>query len=310
MLLIFSSCFYESDPQTDLLIKCIENESIPYILINPFSRDSLSKLSFGVVDGDSVFYYDNKQIHVSTVYISRQIRSDCIPVIPGDCDCTSLYRYKVNDFLSELFSLLADVSWFPGKIENISLGDSKSHLFKKALGAGLTVPVSTMTSFNCLDTVNYRKVLGYPFSISYSKEDESEIAVTLFNEPNTSETYGLPWQWQTKIDPKRHLRCVFINGKVWCFEVLEDEFQGKSLREVQEEKDVIWKEISLPNHQILQLTQLMKSMNLKFASPEFIINQAGEYIFIDLNPCGDWYGFGSEETSSLIASEIAKNLCV
>lgn len=309
MILIFASSLYENDPQIDLLITTLKSESLEFVLINPLDYESIKNIKISIYNGVVNFYYKDKIVDINTVYIARQIRSDCIIKFPILCDCTTLYRQKVEYFISETYALLSDKKWFPGNNIAIKNGDLKINLYKIAFEVGLSPPHSTINSFDCPNVNLYRKVLGYPFSISYSIEEQEEIAVTLFNKKeNFQDGYGLPWQWQSYIEPLTHLRCVCVGDKIWCFYAEENQLNKKSLREAQEDTDIIWQNYILPKKHKTSLKSLMARLNLSFACPEFIIDTNGKYQFIDLNPCGDWYGFGTDEENVEIAHEIVANL--
>ena len=54
----------------------------------------------------------------------------------------------------------------------------------------------------------------------------------------------------------------------------------------------------------------MDKLKISVASPEFILRDDGGLIFIDMNPCGDWLGFFSDEVVDEILSvlvELFKN---
>lgn len=309
MILILSSSLYSIDPQVDLLVETLKKQCVDFILVNPLSHESIKDIKISLVDGDFEFSYKNKIIDIDGVYVARQIRSDCIISFPENCECTSLYRQKIEDFIFDLCTVFSKKDWFPGKVSSIREGDSKLHIYKLASNLGIRIPDFTINSFERPSFGSYRKVLGYPFSISFSSEDKEEIAITLLNEKEDGlDTYGLPWQWQSYIIPIAQIRCICVGNKIWTFRADQKQFGNKSLREVQETKDIVWERCSLPENERDSLLRLLQATKLSFACPEFIIDEDGKYNFIDLNPCGDWYGFGSEEESLEIATEITQNL--
>jgi hypothetical protein len=64
----------------------------------------------------------------------------------------------------------------------------------------------------------------------------------------------------------------------------------------------------LPVSVAKKLANLREILGVQFCCPEFLFNKKGELTLIDINPCGDWYGFFPEERSREIASAIANVL--
>ena len=70
-----------------------------------------------------------------------------------------------------------------------------------------------------------------------------------------------------------------------------------------------WKPHSLPAEISSQILKLMKNLSVCMASPEFLVDKNGDYILIDLNPCGDWYGFFSKIQRKEILDSIIQLCC-
>lgn len=309
MLIILASSIYGYDPQIELLVENLKREFVDYVLINPFKHNDLRKLSIVCEKGINRIMFDGNILNITKVYIARHLRTDCIIDFPDGCGMTTLYRHKVDAFLTEICAVLKDCKWFPGEFTNLLNGDMKCYLYQLAHVSGLIVPEITANSFVKPDGLSYQKSLGAPFTITYDNESGDEIAVTLKNSTVIEdETDGLPWQWQTNIKSKYQIRCVVVGENIWAFSALSENFQGRSLREYQVENDVVWKKHVIPQHIEKSTINLMKKLNLEFSCPEFLIDLKGKYHFIDLNPCGDWYGFGSKDDNVRIAKAIAVKL--
>lgn len=311
MLLVIASSIYREDPQINLITKKLGDEGVDFVLINPLDYNDLIKIeiSFSHDYGNRILY-EGKALDITKVYVTRHFRPDCIINIPERCGYSTLYRHKVELFLQELCAALSDKKWFPGNIENIIRGEQKCFIYNEVHKAGLLTPKMTINSFLKPGEIVYKKSLGFPFTITHDDETGNEVAVTLNNEISTSEEeVDIPWQWQTHIKPKTQIRCVYVSGKIWAFSASEKQFDGKSLREVQSDKKIVWNKIRLSNKIKSKIDLVMVNLGLEYSCPEFLVTEDEQHHFIDLNSCGDWFGFGSQKDNNAIAEAIVSKLC-
>lgn len=310
MILIFASSLQSYDPQTRLLEEVLASSGKEHCIINPLNSQNLSALELTSDQRGVRLSMHGKQISPSSVYLSRLWRSDCLIDLPEGCSYPTYYRQKVEAFLFEIASALRDSIWFPGRLHNIGEADAKCLLYKEAVACGLNVPEVTVNSFGSPTGITYRKVIGYPFSISYNSDAGEEVVVTFYNSTDTKKLSDLelPWQWQRHIQPTLHIRCVAVGDKIWAACADENQFNGLGLREVQEEVDVLWQEYLLPDASQRGLLQLMEKMEIEMCCPEFLVDDTGNHILIDLNPCGDWYGFFNQDTHHAIAKAVVEKL--
>jgi MvdC family ATP-grasp ribosomal peptide maturase len=68
-----------------------------------------------------------------------------------------------------------------------------------------------------------------------------------------------------------------------------------------------WREAELPAEVIKGLGALMSKLGLAFGAADFICTPAGEYVFLEVNPCGEW-GMLERELGLPISDAIARAL--
>ena len=312
MIVVFASSLHSNDRQKELLFQSMNNSGKEFLFLNPLDYKSLDRIQLVSVGGLTKLYFEDKEVTPTTFFYSRLWRTDCIIDFPDNVIYPNLFRQKIHSFLEEIIFCFKEVKSFPGRYDDIRLGESKCALYSLAHVCGLDTPYVTTNSFRKPDNIDYRKVLGSPFSISLNTEMREEVAVTLLNEIDysiSSDLLGLPWQWQSQVKPQRHIRCVIVGKKVWTYSLDDKYLKSRSLREANDNGDtLIWKAESLPPEVEKNLLRLLKKIGLEYSSPEFLIDVNGNYIFIDLNPCGDWFGFSNEKDGSKIAQEIIARL--
>lgn len=254
-----------------------------------------------------------REISPKIIYIANNIRTDTIINIPNEVIYPNAHRVSLNQLFLDIRFGFEDAKWFPGKYERIKSGDSKPFLFSFARKCGLHVPKFTIDSQSKPNVSGIcKKPLGFPFKLSINKNSGKEVGVTGIAEFDENKmTYdGYLWQWQSLVMAQSQIRCFFVDGKVWSVEWKREKEEPCDFRYINQIKggSISWKEYHLPEEIIEKLSILMKRLGLNMASPEFLTDQYGEHILIDLNPCGDWYGFFSENINKEIINAITKTL--
>jgi len=312
MILLFSSSFIEIDPQIDFLISRLKERKILYHFVNPYFLEKnnvvlcqeKSKISLTI---------NNEKATPTLIYMANLWRTDCINVLTN-IKYPSVFRSRIQQFLQDMRFVLDQCTWVPGNIIDLEKSDSKPFLFREAYNVGLKTPLFTYNAFvnNLpLKKAVYRKNLGYPFTISLNTEKGIEVGVTttnIFQEMAEDNTHQ-PWQWQEPIESYDQIRCFIVNDTVWSIHWHRDEkiTDFRLINNVYD-KETTWTPFKLPQEEIQKLLNLMKKMNISVAAPEFLISLKDEFIFIDLNPCGDWFGFFGEDIKEEIVEKLVNLL--
>lgn len=312
MILVFASSLYSTDKQNNLLYDALKSSGKDFVFLNPLHYEELRRLQLISSFGVDRLLFDSRDISPSTIFYSRLLRADCLIDLPEGCLYPSFLRQKISSFLEEIVFCFREANIFPGKYENIRLGESKCAVYQLAHNSGLTIPTKTINSFFVpTNDIGYKKVLGFPFSISLNTEIGKEVAVTLLNEKNSEKStlIGFPWQWQTMVKPRKHIRCVVVGDRLWTYSLSEPQLNGRSLREAHEDDGkLLWQEDKLPVGVQNGLFRLLSAIGLGYSAPEFLVDTNDNYVFIDLNPCGDWFGFSNEKDCAEIAHELVAKL--
>jgi len=106
--------------------------------------------------------------------------------------------------------------------------------------------------------------------------------------------------FQPYIDKAFELRCVVIGEKIFCAKMNSqaDEATRKDWRAGNPEHDIF----TLPEHVQASIRRLVKSFGINFASMDLIVTPSGEFVFLDLNPNGQWLWLETELGLPLVAS--------
>ncbi len=313
MLIIFHSSFTNTSEGLELVTAKLRSTEIDFQVINPLN---IAVDAIKVIEDEKGFRLEinGHEVQPSSFIFLNNWRTDSIIRIPTNIKYPSAFRMKAGNFFQDMQFVFEDKIWLPGSIQAINRSDSKLRLFHEARKEGLVVPeFTTNTSGNSLpDEKNsvFRKNIGPAFTISFNNQTGKEAGVTtvgIVQEIPTGD--GNLWQWQKPIHTKVHVRCFVCGDKIWssCWTRDEsDKFADYRFSGQVSGKEIKWIEHRIPTAVSDSVIKLTRKMGLSYASPEFLINQNGEYIFIDLNPCGDWCGFFSEKCTHEIVDSICK----
>lgn len=278
-----------------------------------FHKISENNLSLTESESGLRMYVHDREISPKIIYVVNNIRTDTVINIPNEVIYPNAYRVSLNQLFLDIRFGFEDSKWFPGNYERIKSGDSKPFLFSLARKCGLHVPKITIDSPFKPNIVGIcKKPLGFPFKLSFSKNSSKEVGVTGIVEfdENKMAYDGYAWQWQSLVTVRSQIRCFFVDGKVWSVVWKREKEEPCDFRYINQIKrgGVLWEEYHLPEEIIGKLSILMKKLGLNIAAPEFLTDQYGEHVLIDLNPCGDWYGFFPENINKEITNAITNTL--
>lgn len=311
MVLVFASSFRENDPQRVFLQNALDEIGKESLFINPLKLADLCKLRLVLRAGLPVLFWGDEEVTLTSIFYSRLLRTDCLIDLPSDCFYPTMFRQKAEILLNEIDCSFGLLRRFPASLNEIRFGECKTGVYRLAQEFGLSIPFETISSFSRPEGERYyRKSLGFPFSVSFNRYEGREVAVTLENKQDMGDDLcGLFWQWQTYIELEKQTRSVVVGENVWTYSLDKDQLRGRSLRKASEDtNELLWREDKLPATIELNLIAFLKNLNLGYSAPEFVVDSQGQFILIDLNPCGDWFGFCNEKDAQEIAKAIAQKL--
>ncbi len=315
MILLISSKLSGPDHVIKNLSEKLSDQKVPHFALNPHNIIT-SNCVLSQKGNNIQISFGSRQFVPSVVYMANNWRCDSIIRIPQSIDYPAAFRMRIYQFMQDIRFSFEEAKWIPGKIESIERSDSKPALMRNALLCGLSIPDMTINSFSgstiCNENKIYRKNLGYPFVVTLNKKTGVEVGVTTTNTLYVSEIHkddDQPWQWQSAIEASCQIRCYVINNKIWsvCSAKSQSTDDLRQISQVDKVK-VQWEPYILPDVVQHNIFKLMQVMGINVAAPEFLVTKDGQHVFIDLNPCGDWYGFFSGSTKEEILNHLILTL--
>lgn len=208
-----------------------------------------------------------------------------------------LWRSEWNRTLYGLFSALGGAFWL-NHVRAATLADNKFHQLRVAAECGLRVP-RFVTSNDRAELVAFAGLVGdvalkFMAQDIYRSDEGGALGlyVNRLTERELSDFGGLaenPVTLQEYVEKAYEVRYTFVEGKHMACKILSQS---------NERTKIDWRRYDVPNTPHLamdpdpgiasQVDDLMARLGLAFGALDFIVDQAGQWWFLEVNSAGQW----------------------
>jgi len=218
--------------------------------------------------------------------------------------------------LSGLWDSLRKVRWVDD-LERIKTAQNKQRQLRVASEVGLVIP-RTLIANNpeavreFFQEVKGKMVTKLLTALSYSMEYTPFFLYTsAVKEEDLLDADSLrycPMVFQEEIPKQLELRVVFVRGNVFVG-ALDASVYGASKVDWRQPGVEVgsWQHHDLPDEIVDRLRALMSELGLLFGALDFILTPSGEYVFLEVNPTGEW-GMLERDLELPISNAIAEAL--
>jgi MvdC family ATP-grasp ribosomal peptide maturase len=266
--------------------------------------------SYGLVYGEKCISTD----HVQAVWMRRiwqpQMSQDLAPKFQVACTRESLAA------LEGFWDSLRQARWVDN-LQRINAAQNKLRQLRTAQEIGLAIPRTLVTNSAEEAREFFREVKGKMVAKLLTPLSQSMSGSSFFlytsavKEEDLLEAESLrhsPMVFQEEIPKLRELRVVFVDGKLFVGAL---EASGYATSTVDWRRastnDCAWKPHELPSKIAFCLKAFMASFGLIFGAFDFIQTPSGEYVFLEVNPTGEW-GMLERDLNYPISEAIAQAL--
>ncbi len=307
------------DPHSDSVIEQIEHLGAEVVRINTEDIGQ-NKLSWQLaVDVPLITTPENRVVSTNNIRVVYLRRTPKVAVANLDSKYEKFVQYEFSVFTESLETTLPDVTWFDHPIHR-SYADNKIRQLTKAKQVNLVVPPTLVTNdfeqikkFISLGKVVYKTL--YAPVIDYGQQGTSVVHTTLLD-PKRLMEYGelissCPGIFQSFVEKAYDLRIHFINGHIIPIKIDSQKF---------EESIIDWRKANFRklNYEIVEIPQdiktkisiFMQELNLRLGIFDFAVTANGEYVFLELNPDGNWLwidSFINYQISQKIAEQLVSS---
>jgi len=218
--------------------------------------------------------------------------------------------------LNGFWDSLRDVYWVDD-LQRILAAENKLRQLRLAKEVGLIIPVTLVTNnpqqareffydvggkmiAKLLTPISY-SMKGSPFFFytSVVKEEDLLDMETLCHSPMV---------FQQQIPKLRELRVIYVNGSLFVGALDASSYAASTVDWRRASgKDCSWESYELPDKVATRIKAFMEKFGLVFGAFDFIETPSGEYVFLEVNPTGEW-GMLERDLDYPISSAIAKAL--
>jgi glutathione synthase/RimK-type ligase-like ATP-grasp enzyme len=227
----------------------------------------------------------------------RRIRS---PYCPDNCD-TGIHQYVVNETYSAIKGMLLtafdNCRWMSYPL-NIDKAELKPYQLKVARDIGLKIPHTLISSepsqIRNFFSINEGSVIAKPIRSGYVECSEGCFAIYTENLDRKlvellDTSLSCPIIIQKKIKKQFDIRVTVVGKQIFSVAIDSKidpdatvDWRRTNLKNIPHEKH------KLPDFIEIRLLNLMKAFNLNFAAIDFVLDKDGNYIFLEINPNGQW----------------------
>lgn len=135
----------------------------------------------------------------------------------------------------------------------------------------------------------------------------SEMSKDFFSSYNKTSLFETPVFLQEKIENYSDIRVIIINENVFAVRIEKNDKSEVDWRKPEIVKT--YTKITLPNKLSKLLIKLNKSFGLVYSAIDLIEKPNGEYVFLEVNPVGEWVWLESELNLNVSETLIKELLC-
>lgn len=299
MLLIITE---KADLTSDYLILKLLERKVPFIRLNTEDYLTSFSLDFSINNEQESYLLSNngKRILLENI-TGAYFRRPALPNLDRKISPSQIKfaQREMESVLSGFFKLIDESKWL-NHPKYIFLSNNKIEQLSIARKIGFSIPNTIITCNK--DVIRHfvekqksviAKSVKHGF---YAFNDEVYLAFTQQIDDNyldNIEEYAtVPMIIQKRIEKEYDIRINVIGDKVFAAAILSQEYPISQLDwrvwDVCEKFDLKHKQIKLPEDIENSCIAINKHFHLGFSAIDMVLSKSGEYIFLELNPNGQW----------------------
>lgn len=291
------------DQHVDAVIRELATYDVDVFRLHPEDVLDTTTITLEICDGEFVGEIRNAQRSVLIENIvGAWFRRPRAPKMLGDLavDILGYCTRQYEETLQSLYATLED-RWLASP-DALRLAERKPNQLAAAARVGLKTPATLITndseravSFRrglegrrCavkplhVQGINYEGNWRMPWTVAWDDDVPAE-AITL-----------APAMFQMYVDKAFELRCVVIGNNVFAAKIESQNDVGSQHDWRAAYTDLPLEPFSLPDDVQSKLLELVEGLNIHFASADFIVTPERDFIFLELNPNGQWLWLDSD----------------
>ncbi|MGC4234553.1 MAG: hypothetical protein QM594_16345 [Niabella sp.] len=289
----------KGDITTDFVVKSLRESQVPFYRLNTEDIGSVVILNFDLKRDfysltDLVLNITIDLTKIRSVYFRR-------PELPPSIDglTSSEQLFVAGEFaesLEALYKILRNARWL-NNVEAIRGAENKIYQLQVAKKIGFLLPDSIITTdiqeANKFYSRNERDCIIKPIrtgSVGINDTEEGVIFTSLLkiqvedlNRVSTCPTY-----LQKHIPKKGDIRVTIVGDELFAVMIHSQHSDDSKVDWRKSQSKLLHSHIDLPKDIAEKCLQLTKKLSLNFGAIDLILTSDGEYVFLEINPNGQW----------------------
>lgn len=287
----------DHDSHADAVIRELHRRNVPVFRFHPVDFPQASSVSLEIHDGRIEGEIKNAYHRVALSDICAAWYRRWRNIYTGPINATSekLVDYVQAQSAATLAALCEGLrTLWVSHPHLLRRAEVKALQLAEASKAGLKTP-KTLISNDPAQVAAFVEALGERecalkplYGLGVTDERGYHLPLTTTLPPGHSlESAALaPTIYQPYVDKAAELRCVVIGEKIFAAKINSQ--ANENTRKDWRGGDYDFETFSLPEHVEVSIHRLMDSFGINFASMDMILTPEGEFVFLELNPNGQW----------------------
>ncbi len=302
----------------DLVMQAIEKWGYKAVRLNTDRFDHSSQISFEKKESITEYSFSPLSEINFTDIKAVWNRKIWRPSIPKELDdaYSSIFLQEYISMRKIYFDSIKNVVWMNAPEDDRTVADNKMYQLEIASACGLITPPTLMTnSFEKVkqffsETCKGDMIAKLHGVLSHSMEGNGPAFPTsrIGEEDFETLSEGLhycPMIFQPFISKAYELRVVYVDGEIFAGKINTNsnttDWRQNSINEFS------WEAYNLSLDIKNKISEMMKKMSLLFGVIDIIKSEEGNYVFLEINPQGEW-GMLQKFAGLRIAETIAEKL--
>lgn len=309
----------ENEPNVPYLIDLLDYQQEPWVRLN--GEDIPELLQFDIsLSGESGYLLDrspvakNKNIKLRDIRaVWSRRRGTFQPSNDLSAEHKSFVATECRTVYEGLYSLTPGARWMNNPWREREANNTFFQLMA-ARDVGLNIPDSIVTQspdrarsfyFEHSGRVIVKKISKVPLFAMGNIEPVHTSEITEAELDRIEFVKYCPTLFQAKVDRLVELRVTVVEDSLFCA-ATEPDYNNQFGTDIRKEglTSISFFPYSLPAEIEVKLRRLMKRLGLSFGAIDLILDESGNYVFLELNPSGQW-GWTEGGTGYAIMESIA-----
>lgn len=250
------------------------------------------------------------------LFKSVYFRRPELPAVDGNglsSEESEFIRLEVRQTLEGLYKILRHAYWM-SDVDDIRRAENKIYQQLLAKEIGFNIPAGVITNQkNCFNTFvqDYHNdcIVKPILSGQIGWPEMSRVVFTskLTAQPAPEQIESCPTYIQERLQKRYDVRVTVVNDTVFAARIHSQDNHETQTDWRQGENILKHEAIVLPDELKAKCLALVNRLNLNFGAIDFVETPAGEFVFLEINPNGQW-AWIEEQTGLPISETIAKQL--